>query len=778
VIGQTLSHYRITAKLGEGGMGEVYRAHDERLDRDVAIKVLPEEVAGDADRLARFEREAKAVAKLAHPNILDVYELGEHEGRPFMATELLEGETLRERLGGASLGWRKATEIGAAIADGLGAAHEAGIFHRDLKPSNVFLTADGRVKVLDFGLARHEDAGAGKDVTHAPTITRQTDPGTVLGTVGYMSPEQVRGEPADHRSDIFSLGCVLYELVCGRRAFSHDTAVETMNAILKEEPTDLRSLTGDLSPSLANIVRRCLEKRPEARFQTGQDLAFALRATLKDDSGPIARTAPEEKSIVVLPFDNLSPDPDQEYFADGLTEEIISDLAKIRDLRVISRNSSIKLKGTDKDTRTIGRELGVQYLLEGSVRKAGNNLRITAQLIEAESDRHLWADKFTGTMDDVFDFQEKVSRSIVEALEVELSPGEDQGIAERPVEDVRLYELLLRAQQHYQSMTEPGTRRGILGLEEALDEYGENTEIRYHLADALFYCEEFGLKVEGGAVRRAEECARVVAMNEPNSSRVQYLLGRIERFRGNTIRGLRHFERAFALDPDSSDTLMWLAISYSWQAGYPSVGVQVAKRLVAIDPLWPFAYFAEGMAHWFNGDLDEGVRIFERASAMEPDATLARMWIAFILMWKGELDRAFELTDQINQEKREADFTSVWNSELLMFARYALRNEPDLAMTALSDASIDYLWNDADLPWNMAALFALMNRKEDAYRWLERALARGSINYRLFAHDDPFFENLRGDERFQQLMDLIKPKWERFEVGIDLSGLPPASGEG
>jgi TolB-like protein len=225
----------------------------------------------------------------------------------------------------------------------------------------------------------------------------------VLGTVGYMSPEQVRGEPADHRSDIFSLGCVLYEMVCGRRAFSRETAAETMTAILREEPSDLRSPTGGLSPSLANIVGRCLDKKPDARFQTSQDLAFALRSALKDDSGPIAHVAAEEKSIVVLPFDNLSPDPDQEYFADGLTEEIISDLAKIRDLRVISRNSAIKLKDTDKDTRTIGRELGVQYLLQGSVRKAGNNLRITAQLIEAVSDRNLWAEKYGGTLDDVFD---------------------------------------------------------------------------------------------------------------------------------------------------------------------------------------------------------------------------------------------------------------------------------------------------------------------------------------------------------------------------------------
>jgi len=287
LIGRTLGHYRIVDKIGEGGMGEVYRAHDERLDRDVAIKVLPEEVAEKPDRLARFEREARAVAKLAHPNILDVYELGDHEGRPFMATELLEGETLRDRLGGASLGWRNATEVGAAIADGLGAAHEAGICHRDLKPSNVFLTADGRVKVLDFGLARYEDAGAGRDLTHAPTITRQTDPGTVLGTVGYMSPEQVRGETVDQRSDIFSLGCVLYEMVSGQRAFTGDSAVETMNAILKEEPYDVSSSGVEPPPELAGTIRRCLEKRPQARFQSASDLAYNLR-TISSASVPTA----------------------------------------------------------------------------------------------------------------------------------------------------------------------------------------------------------------------------------------------------------------------------------------------------------------------------------------------------------------------------------------------------------------------------------------------------------------------------------------------------------
>jgi len=239
--GDRLGRYEILGPLGAGGMGEVYRARDSELERDVAIKVLPEAVSQNPDRLARFETEAKAVARLSHPNILDIHDYGREGDVTYSVTELLEGETLRERLEGGALGWRKATEIGAAIADGLGAAHEAGIVHRDLKPSNVFLTSDGRVKVLDFGLARHDPADVGKGETAVPTTTRQTDPGTVLGTVGYMSPEQVRGETMDQRSDIFSLGCVLYEMVAGRQTFKGDTAVETMNAILKEEPDDVSS---------------------------------------------------------------------------------------------------------------------------------------------------------------------------------------------------------------------------------------------------------------------------------------------------------------------------------------------------------------------------------------------------------------------------------------------------------------------------------------------------------------------------------------------------------
>ena len=332
-------------------MGEVYRAHDERLDRDVAIKVLPEAVAQDADRLARFEREAKAVARLSHPNILEIFDFGREGEVTYAVTELLEGETLRVRLEGGPLGWRKTAETGAAIAEGLAVAHGAGIIHRDLKPENIFITSDGRVKILDFGLARNmEIVDAGE--SHSPTVSRFTDPGTVVGTFEYMAPEQERGEATDPRSDIFALGCVLYEMVTGQRPFHRTTAAATMAAILRDEAPAMASTSAKAPSAFERLVRKCLERRPEDRYQTASEV-FGRSQTLEEALRDVAARGEElSKSIVVLPFTNLSPDPDNEYFADGLTEEITLRLSKIRTLRVISSTSAMMLKGAEKEIRS------------------------------------------------------------------------------------------------------------------------------------------------------------------------------------------------------------------------------------------------------------------------------------------------------------------------------------------------------------------------------------------------------------------------------------------
>jgi tetratricopeptide (TPR) repeat protein len=426
--GDRLGRYEILGPLGAGGMGEVYRARDSELERDVAIKVVPEAVSQNPDRLARFETEAKAVARLSHPNILDIHDYGREGDTTYSVTELLEGETLRERLEGGALGWRKATEIGAAIADGLGAAHEAGIVHRDLKPSNVFLTADGRVKVLDFGLARHDPDVPGKGETAVQTMTRQTDPGTVMGTVGYMSPEQVRGETVDHRSDIFSLGCVLYELVTGRQTFKGDTAVETMNAILKEEPEDISASGFALPQELAGAVGRCLEKRPQSRFQSASDLAYNLR-TISSASAPMAtgiapgvrehkrpavwialaavaivtifaaiaiwapwrkgpQPAPElaANRVAILPLENRTGDPSLDTLGAMALDLIVQRFTETGAAEVVPMTEA-PLEGALENAR----EKGAGLLFSGASYLDGDTLRLQARLTDVATGDLLYA---------------------------------------------------------------------------------------------------------------------------------------------------------------------------------------------------------------------------------------------------------------------------------------------------------------------------------------------------------------------------------------------------
>jgi len=766
--GTQLGPYEVTAPLGAGGMGEVYRAHDERLDRDVAIKVLPEAMAQDADRLARFEREAKAVAKLSHPNILEIYDFGREGDVTYAVTELLEGETLRGPLEGGSLGWRKAIEIAAAIADGLSVAHRAGIVHRDLKPSNVFLTNDGRVKILDFGLAG-TFAVPGTGDTQSPTVSGYTDPGSALGTVGYMSPEQVRGEPADHRSDIFSLGCVLYEMITGRRAFDRDTAPETMTAILREEPSDLSSFAAESPPALTNAVRRCLEKRPEARFQSGHDLAYVLRSVVQDESGPLAHAPSEEKSILVLPFTNLSADPENEYFADGLTEEIIADLAKVRALRVISRTSAMRLKGTDKAIGTISSELNTRYVLEGSVRKAGTDLRITAQLIDAPNDTHLWSEKYRGNLDDVFDIQEEVSRSIVDALKVELSPEESRRIAERAIDDVQAYECYYKARGEMLKGTKEGLERALRNLEVGLEIVGENALLYAGVAEVHLFAYEFGTKADAETLQAAEHFANKVTELQPDSAESHYLSGRLERFRGTVLEAVRHFEKAFAINPSHTDNLLFLGHTYYLQLGRADVGKPLLEKLLEIDPLTPLTVFCQGVSQWMEGRLDRALSTFEKVDRLEPENLFTRLFTIHVLAWQKQYDKASDLIGQMVQQEPLGQFTQ-W----CVFFGHTLQGRRTKALEtleALPDDVKTLFWNDPELPWLGACGYALVDEKEEALRWLEHAVSRGWINYPLFSEQDPLLENIRGEERFRKLMARVKPEWERFEARASLNGI-------
>ena len=468
-------------------MGEVYRARDPRLHREVAIKVLPDSFSADHDRVRRFESEARATSALNHPNILTIHDIGTHEGAPYLVSELLDGESLRGLLKKGPLGSDRVIDVAIQVARGLAAAHERGIVHRDLKPENLFVLPDGRVKILDFGLAKltRPDSGPAADGESATVL--ETQPGVVMGTLGYMSPEQLRGRPTDSRSDIFSLGAILYEMLVGRMAFSRSTPADTISAILTEDPPELSETIDGVSHALERITRRCLAKDADARFQSARDLAFALEesgvhpasTSLEARRGPGPATSLRRRlavlsgglalaalviftmsragllwptraggtgrmaSLAVLPLRDLTGDTAQQYFVDGMTEALTTSLAQIQSLKVISRTSAVEYAASKKPVRDIARELGVDAVVEGSVTRAGNRVRVTAQLIQASSDTHLWAKSFERELGDVLALQSDIARDVAEQVEASITADERHRLtASRPV-DPKAYEAYL-----------------------------------------------------------------------------------------------------------------------------------------------------------------------------------------------------------------------------------------------------------------------------------------------------------------------------------------------
>jgi TolB-like protein/Tfp pilus assembly protein PilF len=489
--GTRLGPYEILSPLGSGGMGEVYRARDAKLERDVAIKVLPAHLTSDPDALTRFEREAKAVAALSHPNILAIHDFGTHEGIAYAVTELLEGETLRGKLDGAPVSQAQAVDWALQIAKGLSAAHGKGVVHRDLKPENVFVTRDGHVKILDFGLAKRAEQAS--EQTNAPTGSGHTAPGTVMGTVGYMSPEQVRGLPVDHRSDIFSLGTILYELLSGRKAFKRDTASDTMASIMRDEPPELSQSGRSIPIALDHIVKHCLEKDRENRFQTAKDIVFALSeasgATSTVTSGvqaiaPARRIKPwlwvaaaaivvlavagilvskrsktvfgasavGAKRVAVLPFENLGA-PEDDYFADGIADQVRGKLTSVPGIVVIARSSSTPYKKTTKTPQDIAKELSANYLLTATVRweKAGgqNRVQVNPELVEILSEgppASRWQQSFDAALTDVFQVQSDIASKVAQSLGTTLGAGEQRQLSEKPTQNLAAYDAYLKGE--------------------------------------------------------------------------------------------------------------------------------------------------------------------------------------------------------------------------------------------------------------------------------------------------------------------------------------------
>jgi eukaryotic-like serine/threonine-protein kinase len=741
MIGKTISHYTILEKLGEGGMGVVYKAEDTKLDRTVALKFLPSELTRDPEAKARFIQEAKAASALDHPNICNVHEIGEtDDDQIFIAMACYEGETLKKKIERRAMAFDEAIRVATQVGEGLAKAHAQGIVHRDIKPANIIVTNDGVAKILDFGLAKL----AGQ--------VRLTKTSSTLGTVAYMSPEQARGEEVDRRTDIWSLGVLMYEMLTGRLPFKGEHEAALLYSIVHEEPQELSSLRPGTPPLVSSAVAKALEKDRALRYQMVEELIGDLKK-LAVPGGHVR----QEKSIVVLPFENLSPDPDQEYFSDGLTEEVISDLSHVHALRVISRSSAMAFKGTKKKMPEIARELDVQYVLEGSVRKAGNSLRITAQLIDATNDAHLWAEKYFGTLDDVFDVQEKVSRSIVDALKLKLTPEESRKIAERPIDNVAAYQCYLKANAEIWRFNESSLDSARAHLQKGLDILGDNALLYSAMAFVYWQYVNIGAAQED-YIAKAEEYAQKALVLDSDSPQAHYIIGMINvAFYGNVHEALRELKTALATDPNFVDPLKFLVCFYTLSIGNLAAATPLMQRFKQIDPLDPWNYTHQGMFHFYDGHYVDALEQYRQFHQVDPENPMAQFFYAWTLTYAKDFDKAFSIIDQSVKATPDNACTKFG-----LLLKYGLLKDRESAFREMTPDFQKTCRRDHQWSYFVAIMLALGDAKDESLDWLENAVNRGFCNYPELERN-PYFDNLRGEERFKKLMERVKYEWEHFE---------------
>lgn len=652
--GSRLGPYEIVAPLGAGGMGEVYRARDPRLGRDVAIKVIADAASADADRLRRFEQEARAVAALSHPNVLAIFDIGVGDV-PFLVTELLEGDTLRALVERGPLPSQRVIDLALQLVAGLAAAHARGIVHRDLKPDNVFVTSDGHVKILDFGLAKHvapiSDPSLG--LTDAQTIR-----GAVLGTVGYMAPEQVRGLDADHRADIFACGAILFEVLTGQRAFRGASPADTLSAVLTEPPSTL-VFGADTPPALVRIVRRCLEKDANQRFQSARDLGFAIESVSDIRSATVApERRTEETSVAVLPFVNMSADAENQYFSDGLAEDLINALTRLSGLRVASRTSSFRFRGRDADIRQIGRDLGVGAILEGSIRRAGARLRITAQLTNTVDGYHIWSERYDRELADVFDIQDQIVEAIVSALAPALVP-EAKIAVRRPTENLAAYELYLKGRHFWNQRSPAVVGTAIRCFEEAIALDAEYALAYTGLADCYSILRVYGwTPPEHSQPRALDAVTKALALDpglpEAHFSQALYVF----HFERHWREARRHFVDALAASPRMAMFEAYFGLFLATEYAYADARERI-ERALELDPHSSVIHFLAAAAACLMGDVIGAERHALRALDLQPESLGARWPQTVALTAAGRFDEAIALGDRVIARTRAPIYIGV-----------------------------------------------------------------------------------------------------------------------
>lgn len=755
MIGTRIGHYVIESKLGAGGMGVVYRAFDTRLQRPVAIKVIAD--VSDPTAHRRLLHEARSASALNHPHVCTVYEVEESGDSLYLVMEFVEGQPLNRVIPPGGLSVDSVALYGAQIASALAHAHSRGVIHRDLKSLNVIVTPEHQTKVLDFGLARREPQATPESETRFLSLDSEHMPGRVSGTLLYMAPEALLGHQIDRRVDIWALGVVLYEMASGRLPFHGQTEFEISGRILHERPDPLPAR---VPAALAAVIEQCLAKEPGRRFQEASEVRAALD-TLRQAASSASLLAPPSsasravglqgagagrRGLLVLPFTNVAKDPDTDYFADGLSEEIITDLSNVHGLRVISSTTSMRLKGDPRSVAEIARQMNVDYVLEGRVRRSGPAVRVTAKLIEVATDSSVWGDKYSGTLEDVFAIQENLSRSIVQALRVALTPDESARLRERPIADVRAYEWYLRARQELLKFTRDGLDRAIECLEKATEIAGENVLLLAAKGEAHWQYVNAGLSGDPAHLDMAEACARRVIELDPASPHGHRIAGLVRVHRGDLPSAFRQLRQALEREPNDPDSLLWGCIVAA-ASGQLSLARAWASRLVEVDPVTPFYQLMPASVDWFSGDYETAAAGYAERYTAVVETPLMRFVYGQTLVAAGRRDDGLRELADLARTMPDNPF-----GQLAAAFSHALAGERNEVAARLTPALVAALEGDPQYCWFLAQCCALAGDVDGGIKWARTAVSRGFFNHPLLATRDPFLENLRTDPRYAAVL--------------------------